>query len=103
MNLEKFLLEELKTLQNEVAVAIFNFEKQRKAETLAELEALAHTKGFSLKELLDSSNGKSTKKSGAPKYADPAHPENTWTGRGRKPKWLVVALESGRSVEEFAL
>lgn len=46
MNLEKFLLEELKTLQNEVAVAIFNFEKQRKAETLAELEALAHAKDF---------------------------------------------------------
>lgn len=103
MVLEKFSLEELKKLQNEVAVAIFNFEKQRKAETLIELKALAHAKGFSLKELLDDSNGKSTKKPVAPKYADPSNPENTWTGRGRKPKWLVAALESGQSVEEFAL
>ena len=83
MVLEKLSLEELKKLQNEVAVAIFNFEKQRKAETLIELKALAHAKGFSLKELLDDSNGKSTKKPVAPKYADPSNPENTWTGRGR--------------------
>lgn len=103
MVLEKFSLEELKKLQNEVAVAIFNFEKQRKAETLVELKALAHAKGFSLEELLVNSNGKNTKKPVAPKYADPSNPENTWTGRGRKPKWLVAALESGQSVEEFAL
>ena len=103
MDLEKRSLDELKALQNEVAVAIFNFEKKRKAETLAELEALAHAKGFSLKELLDNSNGKSVKKTVAPKYADPANPENTWTGRGRKPKWLVTALESGGTAEDFAL
>ena len=103
MDLEQFSLDELKALQNEVAVAIFNSEKKRKAETLAELEALAHAKGFSLKELLDNSNGKSTKKSVAPKYADPAKPENTWTGRGRKPKWLVTALENGCTAEDFAI
>jgi DNA-binding protein H-NS len=103
MDLEKLSLDELKELQNEVAVAIFNFEKKRKAETLAELEALAHAKGFSLKELLNNSNGKSTKKSVAPKYADPANPENTWTGRGRKPKWLVTALENGCTAEDFAI
>ena len=103
MDLEQFSLDELKELQNEVAVAIFNFEKKRKAETLAELEALAHAKGFSLKELLNNSNGKSTKKSVALKYADPANPENTWTGRGRKPKWLVTALASGRTTEDFAI
>jgi DNA-binding protein H-NS len=103
MDLEKLSLDELKELQNEVAVAIFNFEKKRKAETLAELEALAHAKGFSLKELLTNSSGKSTKKSVAPKYADSANPENTWTGRGRKPKWLVTALENGFSAEDFAI
>jgi DNA-binding protein H-NS len=103
MDLEKLSLDELKELQNEVAVAIFNFEKKRKAETLAELEALAHAKGFSLKELLNNSNGKSTKKSVAPKYADPANLENTWTGRGRKPKWLVTALENGCTAEDFAI
>jgi len=25
----------------------------------------------------------------APKYRDPANPNNTWTGRGRMPKWVA--------------
>jgi DNA-binding protein H-NS len=103
MDLEKLSLDELKALQNEVAVEIFNFEKKKKAEILAELEALAHAKGFSLKELLGNPNGKSTKKSVVPKYADPENPENTWTGRGRKPKWFVTALENGCTAEDFAI
>lgn len=37
----------------------------------------------------------------APKYKDEAG--NTWTGRGRKPRWLTAALKSGRKLEEFAL
>jgi DNA-binding protein H-NS len=37
-----------------------------------------------------------------PKYRDPATGD-TWTGRGLKPKWLVAALDSGRSLSEFAL
>ena len=38
----------------------------------------------------------------APKYRNPATGD-TWTGRGLKPKWLVAALNSGRSLSEFAL
>ena len=38
----------------------------------------------------------------APKYRNPATGD-TWTGRGLKPKWLVAALSSGRSLSEFAL
>jgi len=37
-----------------------------------------------------------------PKYRNPATGD-TWTGRGLKPKWLVAALDSGRSLSEFAL
>ena len=103
MDLEKLSLEELKTLQSEVSVAILNFEKKKKAEALVELKALALAKGFSLEELLENYKGKKAKKSVAPKYADPANPENTWTGRGRKPKWLVTALESGSTAEDFAI
>ena len=103
MDLEKLSLEELKTLQSEVSVAILNFEKRKKAEALVELKALALAKGFSLEELLENYKGKRTKKSVAPKYADPENSENTWTGRGRKPKWFVAGLESGFTAEDFAI
>lgn len=38
----------------------------------------------------------------APKYRDPMTGQ-TWTGRGLKPKWLTVALQSGKALEDFAL
>jgi DNA-binding protein H-NS len=38
----------------------------------------------------------------APKYLD-AETGATWTGRGLKPKWLVAALATGRSLESFAI
>jgi DNA-binding protein H-NS len=39
----------------------------------------------------------------APKYANPADPSQTWTGRGRKPNWLIEALNEGKSLEDMAL
>ena len=38
-----------------------------------------------------------------PKYRDPAKPENTWAGRGKKPGWLLEKLEAGASLEDFLL
>jgi DNA-binding protein H-NS len=103
MNLDDLTLEELKSLQNDVAVALYNFEKRKKAEALAEIKSLAHAKGFSLDELLGGEAAKGKRAPAVAKYADPANPDNTWSGRGRKPKWLVAQLDQGKSVEDFAL
>ena len=103
MDLNTLSLEELKDLQDKVAIAIFDFERRKKAETLIELKALAQSKGFSLDELLDNGKGNKKKAPVAAKYADPANPDNTWSGRGRKPKWLAAALENGASIEYFAI
>jgi len=37
----------------------------------------------------------------APKYRDTD--ENTWTGRGRPPRWLVAAERSGKRRESFLI
>lgn len=39
----------------------------------------------------------------APKYRNPANPEETWAGRGMKPRWLQALLREGRDAEEFAI
>jgi DNA-binding protein H-NS len=36
----------------------------------------------------------------AVKYRDPANPANTWTGRGRMPRWMVAATKGGRKRKE---
>ena len=37
----------------------------------------------------------------APKYRDEAG--NTWTGRGKQPKWVVEALASGLTLEDLLI
>jgi DNA-binding protein H-NS len=38
-----------------------------------------------------------------PKYRNPAVPAETWSGRGKRPRWLVSALKAGRAIEDFKI
>ena len=39
----------------------------------------------------------------APKYRNPANPDETWAGRGQQPKWLATQVAQGRSLDEFLI
>jgi DNA-binding protein H-NS len=38
-----------------------------------------------------------------PKYQNPAVPSETWSGRGKQPRWLVSALKAGRTIDDFKI
>jgi DNA-binding protein H-NS len=38
-----------------------------------------------------------------PKYRNPQEPSETWSGRGKQPRWLAAALKTGHTIEEFAI
>jgi DNA-binding protein H-NS len=66
-----------------------------------EMESIARQKGLSLGEILDSDLLTSPPTQGVVKFQDPAHPENTWSGRGRMPKWLSKAIAEGTPKEAY--
>jgi DNA-binding protein H-NS len=39
----------------------------------------------------------------APKYRNPENADETWAGRGLKPRWLTAAIKSGGKIEDFAI
>jgi DNA-binding protein H-NS len=39
----------------------------------------------------------------SPKYCNPDQPSETWAGRGKRPRWLVAQLKSGRRIEDFSI
>lgn len=39
----------------------------------------------------------------AAKYRDPENKRNTWSGRGRMPRWLAQKTKYGRSVTDFLI
>ena len=53
---------------------------------------------------LQSAIGRGGKKKNtvAPKYRNPASGE-TWTGRGKQPRWLAAYTSKGRKPEEFLI
>ena len=38
-----------------------------------------------------------------PKYQNSKVPFETWSGRGRQPRWLVSALKAGRKIDDFEI
>ena len=61
---------------------------------------LAEKRGFSVSELF---GGRGRGKSSAAKFANPDNRAETWTGRGRKPNWLVAKLSKGAKMTDFAI
>jgi len=79
-------------------------EKAEKETVKAELAALAKSKGFDMTELFGNGpKAAKEKKTVPPKYRNPADSTQTWTGRGRKPKWVVEALASGGNMDDFLI
>jgi DNA-binding protein H-NS len=38
-----------------------------------------------------------------PKYRNPNKPTETWSGRGKRPRWLVAELKSGKRLDDFRI
>ena len=102
INLNNLSLKELKDLQSQVGKAVANFEDRRKKQAIAELDERARAMGFSLAELTGTPVTRKRSPAVA-KYANPANRSDTWSGRGRKPRWFAAALVAGKSAESMSI
>ncbi|MGJ7901601.1 H-NS histone family protein [Lysobacter sp. 1R34A] len=85
--------------------------------------ALLKTEGYTLEELFGAAapSGRATKTAKAakpapvdrkarkplgkvaPKYRNPANTAETWTGRGKQPRWLAAYVAAGRKIDDFLI
>ncbi len=96
--LDKLSLKQLRELQNTIAAAISARETQVRADLKKKLAHMADMAGYSVGELY----GGGSRKRGpaAVKYRHNDDPTLTWTGRGRRPRWMVKA---GGDIERFRI
>lgn len=103
-DLKNLSLKELKKLERDVSSAISTFESRHKAVAIAELEAHARQLGFSLAELTGGAvSAKRVRAPAGDKYRNPANAAETWSGRGRKPRWFAAALASGADANDLLI
>ena len=103
LDFQSLSLKELKDIHSQVTKAIATFEERAKQKALAELHSKAKELGFSLGELTGAAPGKKVRRPSQAKYANPANPTETWTGRGRKPRWFADGLAGGKTPEDMAI
>jgi DNA-binding protein H-NS len=86
----------------EAQIARLKVEKQNAArlELRQKLTDMAKQQGFDIHELF--AKGRKGKGTGsvAVKYRDPKNRANTWTGRGRMPRWMAAATKGGKAKKE---
>lgn len=99
--LDKYSYVELINLQKRVEEAIAVKRAEDAQTTKEQLRAMAEKAGFDIKDLFGKRG--SPKGSGVAKYRNPKDSSQTWTGRGRKPNWLVDAVKRGAKLDSFAV
>lgn len=103
VDLSDYNLSELKGLQAEIEKEIKARQQQDVAKAREQILAIAQGFGVSVEELL-ANGGKKSKSSGKKvkvQYQNPADNAQTWTGRGRQPRWITEGLASGKSLDDF--
>ena len=94
-DLEKMTYAELTEMEAKIERIKLEKQNSERAAVRKQLMDMAKEHGFDIRELMDGrKKGKGTV---AAKYRDPKNPENTWTGRGRMPRWMVAATRGGKA------
>jgi DNA-binding protein H-NS len=97
-SLDRMSYAELAELRNQVDRLMVEKQNSERVALRQKLADMAKEHGLTLDEVL----GKGRKGKGlvAPKYGDPKNPENTWTGRGRMPLWMVAATKGSKAKKD---
>lgn len=116
MELAKMSLTELRRLQSKVETEIRRRSDSTRRDLLKKMQKMAAEEGLSLSDLLPKGaaaeeksvpNKRKTKTAGkktgaAPvKYRNPANPAIGWSGRGRKPQWVIDWLAQNKPLAEL--
>jgi DNA-binding protein H-NS len=100
-NFDKMSYAELLKLHERIEAAIAIKRSEDAAATKEQLRAMAEKAGFDLSELFGKRRGK--RGPASVKYRNPKDTSQTWTGRGRKPNWIVDAVKKGAKLDSFAV
>ncbi|HUB91737.1 MAG TPA: H-NS histone family protein [Dyella sp.] len=82
-------------------------EKEKVTRAREKVLALLKAEGVSFEEVFGGAGAARGKRRGtgtvAPKYRNPADPEQTWSGRGKRPRWFNDALKAGKKEKDLAI
>jgi DNA-binding protein H-NS len=110
LNLEAMTVDEMWQLHEEISRVLSVRLTSEKRELEKRLAQLRREKEIRQPEQTETSSAKITALAPRrkyphvfPKYRNPKEPSETWSGRGKQPRWLVAAVNAGRRIDEFLI
>lgn len=105
VNYDKMSLKELLDHEARIAKAIVAARRNDLSQARQKVIAVAESLGYKIEELASSTRGPKRGNGAkvAVKFRNKDNPEETWTGRGRQPKWLSARLAKGAKLSDFAI
>lgn len=107
IDLSPLSIEELNAVIAEAQQLIKAKRKSSIKQARAKIEQMAAELGVTVEELLavkaESSGDTKARKKVEPRYQNPANASETWTGRGKQPRWLAAQLAAGKPLSEFQI
>ena len=101
IDLESLNVDELLALSQNAQQLIEQKQHQRLYDAFLQFEQIAEDVDASIGDILAA--GEQLTKKRNIRYRNTENHEETWTGRGRKPMWLVDALDAGKRLEDFEI
>ncbi len=101
MNLKSMTIGRLTDLRHRVEAALASKVIDQRRAIESELAKLTRLQGA--KALRKIGSGFGLRGPVAPKYRNPQNPEETWAGRGLRPRWLAAAIKGGKSADDFLI
>lgn len=96
---------QLNDLINKAQVRQQELRKEKVVKLREKIHALIKAEGFTVEDIFGGARGKARRSGGtvAPKYRNPANPEQVWSGRGKRPRWFNDALKAGKKEKDLAI
>ncbi len=76
--------------------------RERIVKVREKLTAMAKAEGFTIEELFGT-RARRTRRPAAPKYRNPSDHSQTWSGRGKRPRWFSAALGAGKKEKDLLI
>ncbi|MES2207587.1 MAG: H-NS histone family protein [Pseudomonadota bacterium] len=105
IDLANLSVSELQNLQKELSNQFKTRQSQNLKEARAAIKEVEARYGFTAEEILASKKkvSASEKNTVDAKFRNPENSEETWTGRGKKPKWVETALKAGKNIDDLKI